>query len=567
MYSKEKFLNQLPFIAAWGALSVIFAACIAALWIHGYIGLNNDNMTLLYQTKRMLAGATLYKDLFEVAPPFIHFLYTVPVALANVTDIPVKYTLDSFVTFLVVVSLGLCAHIAYETFKNTTHTALKTAWIIAPAMIALCVYSFFAEVFSDREHLTVVLALPYLFLHAPFFQSSKLSRIERFLIGFMIGVGSVLKPYYLILPVFVCLYTLARRRSFLKMFTSENWGVAAACAAFGITIYFITPGYVQNVLPVALETYKGALPQLSARLKHLRAEYFPYVPWFIAGFAVMALIASARKNIANILYLCTVLAATTLIYSLNSGWFYTIYPFYAVSFMVMVYLFYMVVTTPLPSIYLTPATQRLVLGIFAVFIMIPAWSHFTGKFFITHIDSQIERQSRTGYPKNYTRLRPEIRRTFEKYLTENNNQFALYGTSTWATNLLQISKNAINESRFDCLWQLADFVNKEKTDQVKFTKNFLPNALADDLRNKKPGVVFVENSPEMRRLPKNFDIVSFFKKYPSFNNEWKNYRLAEKVDVCSDTKTIRCSYGIYVRKSDKDVMMSEGHKPNHIMSD
>ena len=350
------------------------------------------------------------------------------------------------------------------------------------------------------------------------------------------------------------------------MLRAENWGVAISWVAFAVTIFFITPYYTLNVLPVALEVYKGSLPEHGNRLRHLRAEYLPYVPWFIGGFAIMALAAGLRKNIAPVMFLFTLIAATGLIYRLNSGWFYTVYPFYSVSFLALSYLFFLALATPLPSLRFTPVMQRATLAALAIFVLAPMWVQYTGLHLNHMIDRQIQRQERVGRPVNYTVLRPGVKAAFEKYIKPNEG-VALYSTETWTTNLLQISQSIVNDSRFDCIWQLPGLIQAEKEGKAHFTRAFFFNALADDLRHKKPAVVFVENSPIRRKLPAGFDIIDYFNKHASFRHEWKNYKLAENVNVCGKAnKKVRCAYSIFVRKEEpKPTQLSEGMKKDTLV--
>lgn len=569
MNNSHKHKSFLLEYAGWLTISLVFVFCVASIWVHAYIGLNNDNVTLLYQTRRMLSGAVLYKDLFEIAPPFIHFLYTVPVFLSSWLHIPVKYTLDGYVTSLILLSMTGCGYLVWKRLGDVPNRALKTAFLLAPIGIAFSVYSFYAEVFSDREHIIVLLVLPFLFLHSPWLQTEKigLSPLLRFAIGVMAGIACVLKPHYVVLPATLLLFEIVRKRSLLKVFTPENWGVAFSGALFLITIFFITPAYVENVLPVAFETYKAALPTFQNRLYHLEREYFPYVPAFIVFFSAFALIAGFRQNIANILYMATVLGATSVIYAINSGWFYTIYPLYALSFIMLCYTLYMVFTTPFPRIQVSIGVQRAALSIVCVVFLLPAWTHYTGKDLFKYVNQQLERQQRTGYPKNYTRLRPQVRDVFEKYL-EKDGDFALYGSRTWATNMLQVSDEAINRSRFDALWQLPGLMRKEdKAHEVEFTRKFMVKAMSEDLKRNKTPVVIVEEGPKMRKLPAYFDIVTYFQQYPEFKEEWSNYRRAESINICSEKRTVRCAYGIYVRKDDSPFMVTEDKHPGSTVVD
>lgn len=500
-----------PNLTAKCLLCLAALACLAAFGFHVHIGFNNDNTTLMYQTQRMLAGATLYKDLFEVAPPFIHFLYTIPVVAITLTGLPAEIALDSYIGLLMLLSLALSFCIIRK-----RHNVLNSALLLVPPAIALFIYSFYAEVYADREHLVVILMLPFLFLQSPWFETAALPKSLRFFIGAMAGIGSVLKPYYLIIPLFIWLYRLLCRRG---LFCAENIGVAVSWVAFALTLLLLTPHYLYDVLPVALEVYHGSLPEVGKRMIHLRAEYFPYLP-FLFGFALLAW----RKHFAQVAFLLTLVAAAAVVYCLNSGWYYTVYPLYAVSFMATVYLYL-----------LTPHKKLL-------FVLVPYWLYFTGLPLVQRIEQQIAVQHRSGHPMNFVTFRPEVKRVFTPYLTPNAS-VAMYSTETWATNLLQIAP-IISASRFDSMWQLPGIVGGN----APFSEAFFFNALTEDLREKKPAVVFIEQSPVMRHLLPSFDILGYFLRDEAFAGEWQHYRLAEKVDVCATAnKKVRCAYAVWTR--------------------
>jgi hypothetical protein len=217
----------------WAAAALLALVSIVCQW---RIGFNNDNAWLIYAASRVLDGAHLYVDLVEINPPLIVWMNLPVVWVARVAALDPISVFRAFVLVTALGSAALCQ-------------ALSGAFRPLPsgAVFLLCVLVLLVlpvTWFGQREHLLLVLTLPYLLLSA-----RRLAGAPRpptvavaVMIGVMAGIGLALKPHFLGVWVFVMGLELGKSHSLVR--GPENLAVAAVGAAYIGAVLLFTPEYL-----------------------------------------------------------------------------------------------------------------------------------------------------------------------------------------------------------------------------------------------------------------------------------------------------------------------------------
>jgi hypothetical protein len=83
---------------------------------------------------------------------------------------------------------------------------------------------------GQREHLLIILTLPYLVLLTSRFTDRPCVTSKAFAIGLLGVLGFALKPYFLIVPVALEIYLMIKHRSLVTWLRPENLGLGAGGA-------------------------------------------------------------------------------------------------------------------------------------------------------------------------------------------------------------------------------------------------------------------------------------------------------------------------------------------------
>ncbi len=233
--------RRLPLILILLSLPWLIAACFPPL--------NHDSAAVLTWAQRMVAGERLYIDLIDVNPPMIFWLNLPPAALAGGSGLPAPVLLVLWYAALCLGGLALALPSLPRLLPESERWGLLTAAV--GALLILPAHSF-----TQREHLLLALALPYL-LHA-------LARAEgqptrgAMIAAALFAIAVCLKPHFLALPAGVEAYLLIRR----GLRASLRDPVVPVMVVVGLTyigaVFWLTPAYFSTILPMMAELYTGA---------------------------------------------------------------------------------------------------------------------------------------------------------------------------------------------------------------------------------------------------------------------------------------------------------------------
>jgi hypothetical protein len=300
----------------------LFAA-IAALGLYQALTLavNCDVVVLLHEAGRLLDGARLYVDIMEINPPLIIYLNLPVVVTSRVLGVSPQILLPIFVFALTLCSLGLCHRL-----RSCLPAGLGQAALLLVAFVLLVLVG---GMFGQREHLLLILILPYAFAAAILSDGGKVPRALACGTGVMAGIGFALKPHFLPAFLAVELYLAARRgpRILCRAQALAAWAFFSAYAA---ALLVLTPEY----LPFAWS------------IRDVYASYHPYGGQLFGQFTwitevitlsvvlAIGLVRRRAKGWSDVLCLLGLLL-TAGVYVQAKGFLYHWYPVLAVALVLM----------------------------------------------------------------------------------------------------------------------------------------------------------------------------------------------------------------------------------------
>lgn len=253
--------------------------------------LNADAAAILQFAQRMLDGERLYLDLIDINPPLIFWLSAGLVAVGNGIGVSATTSLITGIQGLILASLltsGLLFARSQAGQQPVTRLLLPLA-----AILILCVYP--GQSFGQREHLLLILLLPYAALALLRLENRQVGRIWHLGVGVAALMGICLKPHFAALPALIeasLLIELGPRRwlRHLPPWIFFLGGIGYIALAWGLH-----PAYFTEILPMATAHYGtmsfGTLPAL------LLGEQLP--PLLIALAGLIAL--GWRHTVARLL--------------------------------------------------------------------------------------------------------------------------------------------------------------------------------------------------------------------------------------------------------------------------
>src|SRR5437764_8039915 len=157
-------------------------ASLALPWLWGvshlFPPLNHDVGAVLQWSGRMLAGERLYVDIADVNPPLIYWLNLIPAGLARLTHLPSPLVFTLTLLAAIAASLALARPLFAALMPQGGFAVL-----VLPALTLFVLMIYPQGSFGQREHLLVILTLPYLLLATARAQSLPVTAGRAALIG------------------------------------------------------------------------------------------------------------------------------------------------------------------------------------------------------------------------------------------------------------------------------------------------------------------------------------------------------------------------------------------------
>ena len=490
-------------------LSIAAIYCAAAI-LRFTSYLNHDSSWLLLATRRMLDGAALYADILEVNPPLILWLNVPPVLVSEATGIPSEVTFLIAVFALSAVSLWLLA--AVTRHIDGLRASERHVLLIAAAAALLVIPGYD---FGQREHLMLLFVLPYVLLAGARAGNARPPTALAFAVGGFAALGFCLKPYFFLIPVALELFVLIRGRSLKRSFRAENLALAGVTVAYAATLLWLAPGYLEIMVPLALEIYNQTYTGDPAYLFRQTALVL-----MIAAFAAIYMfrLQGTRLNILVALLIST-FAQIAIFAVQGKGWHYQLVP--ALGFLTIALTFCAITTIGQTgpksgSSLVRAARPPLAIAIlFALLASTLPQQRYTGEF--QDIAAALDRIG----------LSPETYFSFSAHVFHSFPLGAATGMTYASSAPAQwlMPGIAIREAQ-------ASTEPESWTPMMDTIRDLARNSVLEDFERNRPELVIVHDSPAknyFRGLP--FDYVAWYSQDPRFAAIWRDYEKVGSVDA------------------------------------
>lgn len=317
----------------WACVAVV--ALMTARLVHSVIlhplRIGWDPALHLQAAQLITQGKIPYVDMFDVNPPLIWYLDTIPAYMAELFNFPVTQSFNFFLVFLIVYSVSACLILFFTKAKRAE------APFFMPFLIGLTLFNFFLRYdFGQREEIFVLLYMPFFILRWLRWQGRGVeSKFYSGAIGMIASIGICLKPFFLIPAVLVELYFLLDKRKLSPLITYETVSCALVGVVYAAHFLFVPEmmrkTYFEFVIPAFALGYSFWDTSLGASFAEPAKRDVFYL-MAIACFLAVAM----RKRSTLMLPLLVFVLASVIPYLLQfKGWHYHDQPVYASAFILM----------------------------------------------------------------------------------------------------------------------------------------------------------------------------------------------------------------------------------------
>lgn len=267
--------------------------------------LNGDVAAILYGAQRMLAGGVLYRDILDPNPPTLFVASLLPAAAARWLGGAAQFWSVLFTLLWAGLCLGLAQRI------------LRLGGLAGPAMLLVALF-LPADQFGQREHLFMLGLAPWLACAAVRLDGGAPAPRLALAAGALAALGTVIKPYFLLVPLAVeTLLWLRRARHWRD---GELIALGGGLVVTAGALHAAHPAYLNVMLPFNLVHYLG-LDNGGARAVLLEEGRWP----LLIGLALTPLGLIQRRG-ALAVASAAFIAGIAIAIIQGKGWFYHLLP-------------------------------------------------------------------------------------------------------------------------------------------------------------------------------------------------------------------------------------------------
>ena len=240
-----------PFLRLWLILASA-AAILLAIPFHPDFSAGQSI------TAKYLAGERPYLDIIENNPPMTFYMHVPSALLEQWTGLRGEYWQDILAFALCLCVTGLGEWLRTGNAIPRDAASARRVGIILVTLLIMPMTSF-----GSRDQLTFVLMWPMLALYAEDMVKprSHPAWVDAG-IGLMAGLGGCIKFYFILGPIFGCLFLCRAKGSIKPVFGLENIMAALFCVAYLASVKLLHPAYFEWMYPILLDAYFAGHPTL-----------------------------------------------------------------------------------------------------------------------------------------------------------------------------------------------------------------------------------------------------------------------------------------------------------------
>lgn len=484
--------------------SLFIIAIYALSWtLYNSFSPNWDIVWLMEAAKRMLHGGSYTTDFFETNPPLILYLYLPPLFISKFLAIDLILTFRVYIFLLSALSLLLCYHFAKRIFVQQHPFVLFSIFIT----LALCYLILPLYELGQRDHLLVILAMPYLFAITYRLQNGTMTYLTACSIGLLAGLGFAIKPHFLITAILIECYCLYKKNIFYwqRPEVFILWGFVGIYIA-SIIIFF--PDYFSFIVPFSLNHYYAAISAPWTSMLVSPLSLFCWLP-----FLLLVVIKPQHQPYQSLSAIFS-LALTGYLFaylSQRNTFYYHFIPPLSLAILLLMILFISFLT----DFYKHKSAYFFTILLIILFSIFPMRQWYDIY------------QNWAGHKQKINKLT-----FFMQTYAQHQPVYFLTTTMVYSFPSIYYAKARFS-SRFPFLWMLAGLVNQTNNHSTAFLadKNLLIRMISEDLNKNKPLFVFVDESEKKPYLVNtSFNYLHYLSQDLTFKNEWKSYQYLTTIE-------------------------------------
>ncbi|WP_341703952.1 hypothetical protein [Ferrovibrio sp.] len=495
--------------ADWSRLLYWFVLAVCAAWIAGYFfpPINHDTAVLLYISKLWLNGGRLYVDAIDINTPLVFVLHLLPEALAKLTGLPGTVMLVGLLGLGIAGSFATCRWV----LAASLDPAHATADALLPLLLLFLLIVFPNNMFTQREHILLVMAMPYLLVASGRADGAPLSPQLRVATALLAGLGFAMKPYFLGIPLLVELYLLSQRGLRRSLADPVPWSVLGVCIAHALFAVIVTPEYFTVVWPIASAFYSEVSNWSTLDLM-LSANLGP--PTLILPLLGIAAFFAIRSHLARVIFMAG-LGGLASAYAQHKGWPYHALPAQAFTLL----LAGVVIAHVMDHVVWPRRGDARPARLFAAALMLLV-------FYQEGLHSR-------PFFKQLEYRGSELRRLMQIVKQEKRNDRILILSPGIYPHFPMINYLRLQMTmRFESMWliqgayaecrELAPLYTPPES--MSPAESFVFRSVAEDFNRKKPSLLIVDNVPGIPRCQgETFDYLEYFSRNPLFAKRFEDY--------------------------------------------
>lgn len=294
----------------------VFLPALILLVVGGLIQsqtyLNHDVAWVLDSSERLLAGGTFGQDIVAANPPLIWWISAIVAAMAN------GLGLDPLVMLRLCV-IGLSAIVLVVLERGLREQMERPAMAGFLAVLALLFTVGVHRDFAQREHMAVLLCLPWLVVTSARAQGHAQPPVAALAAGLAAGIGIAFKPHFLAVLLLVWGYLAYSRRSIRPVLSMETFVLLLTGIGYLVAVWLFARPYITDIMPLISKVYWGfSYPLENVARAHI-LEISLVLAALIVAFAFDAHHASRLTVLAALGFLVAAFAQ-------SKGYSYHFYP-------------------------------------------------------------------------------------------------------------------------------------------------------------------------------------------------------------------------------------------------
>lgn len=486
----------------------IIALAVMAYIVQSMLFLNADVASLLFDTKLFLAGGTYAKDFFETNPPMIFMIYSPASILSDLTSFDITICIRVYIIFLSLISLICCWTLLNKVIENDDYR-LRYAIIYTLTFLFLLMP---ADEFGQREHMLMILIMPYLFGVVASFQNKRINIFLACYIGFTAGMGFGLKPYFLPALVFIEFYLIIAKRNLFGWVRVESVICASILVIYLAFVYFFHPNYFNIMLPLISHLYYVSIKQ--SWLIIFTRPLVIFCLMVVGYYCFFYHKKQYYRELTQVLVLALIGMILAFIIPL-AAWRYHVFPAVAVSCVLITIYIFQVFSVKLNNGSLS--TKEIIFLAMAGFVF-PIYSFFTDM-------------------TNAIKYKRENKLYLLIKSINDSKIHSIYCFSSHTTGYcfpLVYMANKEFAGRFPFFWWLRGLIKLEKKSPeyalpafIQQDKNYLIEAIANDLNDYRPDLIVIHENDEKIAVGDNFSYIAYFSENKQFQEAWKHYSYSQ----------------------------------------